>query len=130
MAWHLANFIFPRALPRVHREIYVKFSLWGLTFVICYSILSHMNINKPNLARARAKIIAELASLPSAVQGKICEDRRALANGKIAVYHNLQYWADGDGLAGQVEFFHSARSPHSRARESGATRLLCRVNGI
>ena len=54
-----------------------------------------MNINKPKLAKARAKIIAELASLPSAVQGKICEDRRVLANGKTAVYHNLQYWADG-----------------------------------
>ena len=30
--------------------------------------------------RTRAKIIAELASLPSAIQGKICEDKRRLAN--------------------------------------------------
>ena len=54
-----------------------------------------MNIKKTKRAKTRAKIIAELASLPSAVQGKICEDRRVLANGKTAVYHNLQYWADG-----------------------------------
>ena len=45
--------------------------------------------------RTRAKIIAELASLPSAIQGKICEDKRRLANGATAVYHNLQYWANG-----------------------------------
>jgi hypothetical protein len=43
----------------------------------------------------RAKILAELASLPSAIQGKICEDRRTLADGTVAVYHNLQYWCDG-----------------------------------
>ena len=36
--------------------------------------------------RTRAKIIAELASLPSAIQGKICEDKRRLANGATAVY--------------------------------------------
>ncbi len=54
-----------------------------------------MNIKKTKLAKTRAKIIAELASLPSAIQGKICEDRRVLASGKTAVYHNLQYWADG-----------------------------------
>ena len=45
--------------------------------------------------RTRAKIIAELASLPSAIQGKICEDKRKLADGTTAVYHNLQYWANG-----------------------------------
>ncbi len=45
--------------------------------------------------RTRAKIVAELASLPSAIQGKICEDKRKLANGTTAVYHNLQYWANG-----------------------------------
>ena len=35
--------------------------------------------------RTRAKIIAELASLPSAIQGKICEDKRKLADGTTAV---------------------------------------------
>ena len=54
-----------------------------------------MNITKAKSGKTRAKIIAELASLPSAIQGKICEDRRVLANGKTAIYHNLQYWADG-----------------------------------
>jgi len=45
--------------------------------------------------RTRAKIIAELASLPNAIQGKICEDKRKLADGTTAIYHNLQYWANG-----------------------------------
>ena len=69
-----------------------------------------MNINKPKLAKTRAKIIAELASLPSAVQGKICEDRRVLANGKTAVYHNLQYWADGRN--------HTIRIPSDKLADS------------
>ena len=54
-----------------------------------------MNTTPNPQPRTRAKILAEIAALPSAVQGKICEDRRILANGAIAVYHNLQYWADG-----------------------------------
>lgn len=54
-----------------------------------------METKSGNSPRTRAKIIAEIASLPSAIQGKICEDRRTLADGTTAVYHNLQYWADG-----------------------------------
>ena len=54
-----------------------------------------MNTNNTKSPRTRAKILAELAALPSAVQGKICEDRRKLADGTTAVYHNLQYWANG-----------------------------------
>ena len=54
-----------------------------------------MNATQSLQPRTRAKILAEIAALPSAVQGKICEDRRILANGTTAVYHNLQYWADG-----------------------------------
>jgi DNA gyrase/topoisomerase IV subunit B len=88
-----------------------------------------MNINGTKLAKTRAKIIAELASLPSAVQGKICEDRRVLANGKIAVYHNLQYWADGRN--------HTIRIPSDkladfqRAVKGGATakKLLAELKG-
>lgn len=59
--------------------------------------------------RTRAKIIAEIASLPSAIQGKICEDRRILANGTTAVYHNLQYWADGRN--------HTIRIPREKLAE-------------
>ena len=59
--------------------------------------------------RTRAKILAELASLPSAVQGKICDDRRTLADGTTAVYHNLQYWADGRN--------HTVRIPRDRLGE-------------
>ena len=75
--------------------IYAKISNLGLIFAICYSILSHMNTNTQKTPRNRAKILAELAALPSAIQGKICEDRRTLADGTTAVYHNLQYWANG-----------------------------------
>ena len=59
--------------------------------------------------RTRAKILAELAALPSAVQGKICEDKRILANGTTAVYHNLQYWADGRN--------HTIRIPREKLAE-------------
>ena len=77
--------------------------------------------------RTRAKIIAELASLPSAIQGKICEDKRKLADGTTAVYHNLQYWANGRN--------HSIRIPRDKlpafreAVKGGATakRLLAEL---
>ncbi len=54
-----------------------------------------MKAKKTTKARSRAEIIAEFASLPPTVQGKICEARHTLADGKVAVYHNLQYWANG-----------------------------------
>lgn len=77
--------------------------------------------------RTRAKILAELASLPRAVLGKICDDRRTLADGTTAVYHNLQYWADGRN--------HTVRIPEDRlpafreAVRGGATakRLLAEL---
>ena len=61
----------------------------------CDSILSHMKNTSVTPPRARAEIIADLTALPGAVQGKICEDRRVLADGTTAVYHNLQYWSGG-----------------------------------
>jgi len=45
--------------------------------------------------RPRSEIIGEIAAIPSAVQGKICEMRKQLSGGKVATYYNLQYWADG-----------------------------------
>ena len=45
--------------------------------------------------RPRSTIIGEIAAIPSAVQGKICELRKRLSGGKVATYYNLQYWADG-----------------------------------
>lgn len=68
-----------------------------------------MKANNSNSPRSRAKILAELASLPSAVQGTICEDRRTLADGTTAVYHNLQYWSDGRN--------HTIRIPRGRLDE-------------
>lgn len=44
---------------------------------------------------SRTEILASLASLPHALQGKICEDHRTLADGRTVTYHNLQYWSDG-----------------------------------
>ncbi|MBQ3341425.1 MAG: hypothetical protein IJG84_05990 [Kiritimatiellae bacterium] len=45
--------------------------------------------------RRRSEIIGEIAAIPSAVQGKICEMRKHLSGGKVATYYNLQHWADG-----------------------------------
>lgn len=58
---------------------------------------------------SRSGIIARLASLPRALQGKICEDRRTLADGTTAVYHNLQYWHGGKN--------HTIRIPADRLRD-------------
>jgi len=68
-----------------------------------------MKATSAHSPRTRARIIAELASLPSVIQGKICEDRRILANGTTAVYHNLQYWADGRN--------HTIRIPREKLAE-------------
>ena len=60
-----------------------------------FSILKNMNTKQ----RRRAEILGELENIPFAVQGKICENRKTLANGKVAVYHNLQWWQDGKNHA-------------------------------
>ena len=38
----------------------------------------------------RAKILAEIENIPFAVHGKICENRKPLANGGVGIYHNLK----------------------------------------
>lgn len=48
-----------------------------------------------NNHRNKAEILAEIENLQFPVQGKICENRKTLANGRVAIYHNLQWWADG-----------------------------------
>ena len=35
--------------------------------------------------RRRAEILGELENIPFAVQGKICENRKTLADGRVAV---------------------------------------------
>ena len=47
----------------------------------------------------RAEILGELENIPFAVQGKICENRKTLADGTVAVYHNLQWWQNGKNHA-------------------------------
>ena len=49
--------------------------------------------------RRRSEILGELENIPFAVQGKICENRKTLADGTVAVYHNLQWWLDGKNHA-------------------------------
>ncbi|MBQ8570182.1 MAG: hypothetical protein IJ444_01570 [Kiritimatiellae bacterium] len=49
--------------------------------------------------RRRTEILGKLENIPFAVQGKICENRKKLADGTIAVYHNLQWWQDGKNHA-------------------------------
>jgi hypothetical protein len=62
---------------------------------IFLTMLKNMNSNQ----RRRAEILGELENIPFAVQGKICENRKTLANGTVAVYHNLQWWQDGKNHA-------------------------------
>ena len=59
--------------------------------------------------RRRAEILGELENIPFAIQGKICENRKNLADGKVAVYHNLQWWQDGKN--------HSIHIPENRLAE-------------
>jgi len=59
--------------------------------------------------RRRAEILGELENIPFAVQGKICENRKKLADGRVAVYHNLQWWQDGKN--------HSIHIPENRLAE-------------
>ena len=73
-------------------------------------------------ARESAKILAEIENIPFAVQGKICENRKPLANGGVGVYHNLQWWADGKNHAvhipeDQLEEFKKAVEGGKRVRE-------------
>lgn len=72
--------------------------------------------------RRRAEILGELENIPFAVQGKICENRKTLANGKVAVYHNLQWWQDGKNHTvhipeGRLAEFEEAVKGGRRAKE-------------
>ena len=72
--------------------------------------------------RRRAEILGELENIPFAVQGKICENRKTLADGRVAVYHNLQWWQDGKNHAvhipeGRLAEFEEAVKGGKRAKE-------------
>ena len=72
--------------------------------------------------RRRAEILGELENIPFAVQGKICENRKKLADGTVAVYHNLQWWQDGRNHAihipeGRLAEFEEAVKGGKRAKE-------------
>ena len=77
------------------------------------------NMENTTATRNRSEILADMIKLPCVLQGKICEDKRILADGSTAVYHKLQWWHDGRN--------HSVRIPESRlaqfreAVSSGAT---------
>ena len=72
--------------------------------------------------RRRAEILGELENIPFAVQGKICENRKKLADGTVAVYHNRQWWQDGRNHAihipeGRLAEFEEAVKGGKRAKE-------------
>ena len=72
--------------------------------------------------RRRAEILGELENIPFAVQGKICENRKKLADGTVAVYHNLQWWQDGKNHAmhipeGRLAEFEEAVKGGRRAKD-------------
>ena len=77
------------------RWIYAEISKTTLTFPVFYGIILNMKAKEQQDVRPRSEIIGEIAAIPSAVQGKICEMRKQLSGGKVATYYNLQYWADG-----------------------------------
>ena len=79
----------------VARWIYAEISKTALTFPVFYGIILNMKAKEQQDVRPRSEIIGEIAAIPSAVQGKICEMRKQLSGGKVATYYNLQYWADG-----------------------------------
>ena len=85
----------PFSEKRVARWIYAEISKTALTFPVFNGILLNMKTKEQPDLRPRSAIIGEIAAIPSAVQGKICEMRKQLSGGKVATYYNLQYWSDG-----------------------------------
>ena len=72
--------------------------------------------------RRRAEILGELENIPFAVQGKISQNRKKLADGTIAIYHNLQWWQNGRNHAihipeGRLAEFEEAVKGGKRAKE-------------
>ena len=66
-----------------------------LTRAAFYSKLLSMKANNSSLSRSRSDILADIVAIPHAVQGKVCSMKKTLANGSVATYYNLQWWADG-----------------------------------
>lgn len=89
-----------------------------MAFAVFFSILKNMEAKE----RRRAEILGELENIPFAVQGKICESRKKLADGTVAVYHNLQWWQDGKNHAVHIPAdrlaeFEEAAKGGERAKE-------------
>ena len=89
-----------------------------MTISAFFSNLKNMKTQQ----RRRAEILAEIESIPYAVQGKICENKKTLASGDVAVYHNLQWWSEGRNHAihipeDRLEEFRAAVEGGKRARE-------------
>ena len=114
----LSNGVHAIAAAGVQRVFSAKKSSGLLTLRVFFSILKNMK----TATRERAKILAEMENIPFAVQGKICENRKPLANGGVGVYHNLQWWADGRNHAvhipeARLEEFKRAVEGGKRVRE-------------
>lgn len=52
-------------------------------------------MNTTKTLTKREELLSKIISFPYIIQGKICEDKRKLADGSITTYHNLQYWHNG-----------------------------------
>ena len=107
-----------KAPKRVQRHFSEKTSQTPLTRAVFFSVLKNMNTKQ----RRRAEILGELENIPFAVQGKICESRKTLASGKVAVYHNLQWWQDGKN--------HAVHIPEDRLAEFAPILLLVCQLGV
>ena len=85
--------------------------------------------------RRRAEILGELANIPFAVQGKIYENRKTLASGRVAVYHNLQWWQNGRNHAMHIPEerlaeFEEAVKGGRRAKELLMELSLCDAKAV
>ena len=59
--------------------------------------------------RSRSEILADLATLPPSIQGKISPFSVTTSSGNTITYHKLQYWANGKN--------HSIHIPNEKLAE-------------
>ena len=58
-------------------------------------IISNMKSTNSLSRRSRSEILADLATLPPSIQGKISPFSVTTSSGNTITYHKLQYWANG-----------------------------------
>lgn len=73
------------------------------------SIISNMKNSNSLSRRSRSEILADLATLPPSIQGKISSFSVTTSSGNTITYHKLQYWANGKN--------HSIHIPNEKLAE-------------